>query len=177
MNEKKIKLSIIFGVLAALFAGIFLFRSVIQITMVEGISMENTLNEGDYIAINKWAYLFKKPERFDVIVFPYKEKEDVFYIKRVIGLPGESVQIINDSIYINDELLYESYGKESMDEYTEGLANHPLLLDKDEYFVLGDNRNYSNDSRDKNVGLIKSSRIAGQAVLRIYPLGEIKSIR
>lgn len=173
MSENKGKIGIIFGIAAVLFFIIVLFQSAIQITMVEGISMENTLDEKDYIAINKWAYLFKKPERFDVIVFPYKEKEDVFYVKRVIGLPGESIQIINDSIYINGELLHESYGKESMDEYTEGLASRPVLLKEDEYFVLGDNRNYSNDSRDNNVGPVKSSHIAGQVVLRIFPIGKL----
>lgn len=149
----------------------FLFvRYVGQRTHVNGDSMNVTLEDGDNLIVDKISYRFKDPERFDIIVFPYQYKEDTYYIKRIIGLPGETVQVIDGMIYIDGEILEESYGKEVM-SYA-GIADNPIELGEDEYFVLGDNRNNSSDSRDPSVGNIQKDQIVGKAFIRIWPLNK-----
>ena len=139
-----------------------------QRTHVSGESMENTLDDGDQLIVDKLTYRFHDPERFDIIVFPFRYKDNTYYIKRIIGLPGETVQIADGEIYINGEVLEESYGREVMQDA--GMAAEPITLGDDEYFVLGDNRNYSSDSRDPSVALIHRKEIIGRAWLRIWPL-------
>lgn len=147
-----------------------------QRTEVIGSSMEHTLYNGDNIIVDKISYRFHEPERFDVIVFPYQHEENTHYIKRVIGLPGESVRIDGEgTIFINGEELQESYGSEVIK--SPGLAAEEILLGSDEYFVLGDNRNASADSRDPQVGNVKRDTIIGKAWLRIWPLNKIEFIR
>lgn len=139
-----------------------------QRTIVDGSSMENTLQDGDNLIVNKLTYVFDEPERFDIIIFHYSE--NVEYIKRIIGLPGETIQIVDGTIYINGEILEESYGKEKM--MYDGIAAAEIELGEDEYFVLGDNRNHSKDSRDALVGKVNKSQIVGKALIRIWPLGD-----
>lgn len=141
-----------------------------QRTEVNGESMENTLQNADNLIVDKITYRFEDPKRYDIIVFPFKYKEDTYYIKRIIGLPGETVQIdANGVIYIDGEVLFESYGREVIRPDTVGIAINPITLADDEYFVLGDNRNDSSDSRTELVGNIKRSDIIGRAWLRIWP--------
>lgn len=143
--------------------------------IVEGSSMEPTLNNQDNLIVEKVTYLFNDPERFDIIVIPARFQTDIKYIKRIIGLPGETVYINeNGYIYIDDVLLEETYGKEIILNENRGLAAEKILLGEDEYFVLGDNRNDSLDSRNPAVGKVHRSEIAGHAFLRIWPLSEIK---
>ena len=145
-------------------------RYIGQRTMVEGISMEPTLYDGDNLIPDKVTYRFSDPKRFDIVVFPFKYKEKTNYIKRIIGLPGETVQIDEyGCIYINGEILPESYGKEIISSDRIGLAYEPIVLGEDEYFVMGDNRNHSTDSRTEVVGNVKRSEIIGRAWLRIWP--------
>ena len=145
-------------------------RYIGQRTMVEGISMEPTLYDGDNLILDKVTYRFSDPKRFEIVVFPFKYKEKTNYIKRIIGLPGETVQIDEyGCIYINGEILPESYGKEIISSDRIGLAYEPIVLGEDEYFVMGDNRNHSTDSRTEVVGNVKRSEIIGRAWLRIWP--------
>lgn len=137
-------------------------------TEVIGPSMEPTLHSEDNLIVEKVSYRFHQPERFDVIVFPFQYAERTYYIKRIIGLPGETVQIDEDgNIYINGEILKENYGKEVIKN--PGLAAEPILLGQNEYFVLGDNRNDSADSRDPSVGNIYRKDIIGKAWIRFWP--------
>ncbi len=148
-----------------------------QRTVVNGASMEPTLygyddsnpdKVGDNLIVDKITYRFSNPERFDIIVFPYRYSDEI-YIKRIIGLPGETVQIDTaGNIYINGEILQEGYGKEVI-TYP-GDATNPIELGENEYFVLGDNRNNSRDSRYSDVGLIHRDEIIGRAWLRVWPL-------
>ena len=143
-------------------------------TTVNGKSMENSLYNGDNIWIDKMSYRFSGPKRYDIIVFPY-QGEDVYFIKRVIGLPGETVQIVEGGvILINGEPLSESYGKEPI--VNSGIASAPITLGKDEYFVLGDNRNDSRDSRFPEVGNISKDDIIGKAAFRLSPLSNFGAI-
>lgn len=141
-----------------------------QRTEVSGESMEATLSDGDNLIVDKITYRFRDPQRYDIIVFPFQYLEDTFYIKRIIGLPGETVQIDTSGvIYINGEVLNETYGREVIRPETVGLAVNPITLGDDEYFVLGDNRNNSTDSRFEIVGNIHRKDIIGRAWLRIWP--------
>ena len=144
-----------------------------QRTEVEGASMENTLHNGDNLIVDKLSYRFHDPERFDIIVFPFQFQDNTYYIKRIIGLPGETVQIMDDgSIYIYGEKLEENYGMEVIKPETIGRAAEPIELGDDEYFVMGDNRNNSSDSRTDMVGNIKRENIIGKAWLRIWPVSD-----
>lgn len=142
-----------------------------QRTQVQGASMEPTLHNNDNLIVDKISYRFKEPQRFDIIVFPFQYEEDTYYIKRIIGMPGETVYIdAEGTIYIDGEVLMESYGKEIM--LSAGRAGEPITLGEDEYFVLGDNRNNSSDSRDPSVGNIHRDKIIGKAWMRIWPLSK-----
>ena len=143
---------------------------------VDGSSMEPTLSDEDSIWVDKLSYTFGKPERFDVIIFDYDE--DTTYVKRVIGLPGETVRIDqNGNIYINEKLLKEDYGREQILPSNLGRASQPVVLGEGEYFVLGDNRNNSSDSRWPDVGNVKEEDIVGKVVLRIYPFSSFGTIK
>ncbi len=147
-----------------------------QRTQVQGSSMEPTLSPEDNLIVDKISYRFHDPERFDIIVFPYLKEDNTFYIKRIIGLPGETIQIDEEgNIYIDDKLLQESYGKEVI--LHPGRASDPITLGSDEYFVMGDNRNNSTDSREPLVGNIKRENIIGRAWLRIWPLDEFGFVK
>lgn len=144
---------------------------VIQRTVVNGESMENTLYTGESLLVEKVSYHFHDPERYDIIVFyPKGKDEDEYYVKRIYGLPGETVQIIDNQIYINNEVIKDEYAKNEMDD--PGIAQDPVTLGDDEYFVLGDNRKVSLDSRDSDLGPIHKKNIAGHVVLRIWPLNQ-----
>lgn len=142
-----------------------------QRTKVDGSSMETTLSDGDNLIVDKISYRFHDPERYDIIVFPYRYAEKTYYIKRIIGMPGEKVQIIDGEVYINDKLLGEHYGTEVM--ANPGIAAQPIVLGEDEYFVLGDNRNHSSDSRDPSVGILKRKDLIGRAWVRIFPFNKM----
>ena len=147
-----------------------------QRTYISGPSMQPTLHDGDNLIVDKISYRFTDPKRYDIIVFPYQYQEDTYYIKRIIGLPGETVQVVDGYVYINGELREdEIYGAEVMNEA--GIAADPITLGADEYFVLGDNRNHSSDSRDPNVGGIHREDLIGRAWVRIWPLDQIGVIR
>lgn len=143
---------------------------------VDGNSMNKTLNDKDNLWVDKLSYTFGDPERFDIIIFNYDE--DTTYVKRIIGLPGETVRIDQKGqIFINEQLLVENYGMEIILPNNLGRANQPVLLGKDEYFVLGDNRNNSSDSRWADVGNVSREDIVGKVVLRIYPFKDFGVVK
>ncbi len=143
-----------------------------QRTQVQGSSMEPKLSNEDNLIVDKISYRFHDPERFDIVVFPFRYEENIFYIKRVIGLPGETIRIDEKgNILINGEILEESYGKEVIQ--SPGRAYEEIVLADDEYFLMGDNRNNSTDSRDPSVGNVRRDEIVGRAWLRIWPLDQV----
>lgn len=163
-------------------------RYVIQRTYVSGESMESTLQSEDHILVEKVSYYFHEPKRFDIVVFePYAdkteeeyaaeyrvkdgEKQKEYYVKRVIGLPGETIQIVDSAIYIDGKPLTDDhYGKDPITEA--GIAAEPIILEKDEYFLLGDNREVSLDSRYEEIGPVKRQHLIGRACVRILPLNK-----
>ena len=142
-----------------------------QRTEVSGSSMETTLSDKDQLIVDKMTYRFRDPKRYDIVVFPYQYQDNTYYIKRIIGLPGETVQILSGMVYIDGMRLDEHYGNELMEN--PGIAEEPLTLGEDEYFVLGDNRNNSSDSRASDVGLIHRKDLIGRAWIRVWPLSQI----
>lgn len=139
-----------------------------QIKMA-GQSMAPVLSSDDVVLMNRLAYDFGSPKRFDVVVFQRDDKKS--NVKRVIGLPGEVIQIKGGSIYINDVLL-ETEGKLGHVSLS-GLAENPVRLEADEYFLLGDNRDSSEDSRFANIGNVDREQISGKVWMRILPLVDI----
>lgn len=147
-----------------------------QRTQVLGSSMEPKLSSEDNLIVDKISYRFHDPERFDIIVFPFRYEDNTFYIKRIIGLPGETVRIDDEgNILIDGEVLIEGYGKEVIK--SPGRAYEEIELGDDEYFVMGDNRNNSIDSRDPSVGNITRDEIIGRAWLRIWPFDKFGLIK
>ena len=139
-----------------------------QRTQIEGSSMQATLYNGDQVLVDKLSYRFREPKRFEIIAFPYRYEQDTYYVKRIIGLPGEKIRIdAQGTIFINDEALEEHYGTEAITQ--PGYASTPKILAEDEYFVLGDNRNNSEDSRFANIGNVREDYIIGKAWFIIAP--------
>ena len=162
--------------LLVVFALTFLFITfVAQRTEVSGQSMEPTLHDGDSLLVDKVTYRFSDPKRYDIVIFPYQYGNRQYFIKRVIGLPGETVRVDTDGkIYINDVELVETYGAEVI--LDPGRAIDGIKLGPDEYFVMGDNRNHSMDSRDISVGSIKKKDLLGKAFIRIYPFSSFGGV-
>lgn len=164
LNPKVIKdiFELIVGGLIAVFLAFVIVFSVGMRTSVIGDSMEPVLYNGQEILMNRVLYRLSMPKRGDVIVFlPNGNQNSHYYVKRVVGLPGETIQIKDGSVYINGVLLDED---DSFDKMAEaGIAENELLLSSDEFFVLGDNRNSSEDSRSGNVGAVKRDTIIGKA--------------
>ncbi len=172
-NVIKEAMSTVLYLLAVLCVTYLVIAFVGQRTEVEGASMETTLSNGDNLIVDKLTYRFRDPERFDIIVFPFQYEDNIYYIKRIIGMPGETVQIDESgNIYINGEILQENYGREVIQPENRGVAINPVVLGEDEYFVMGDNRNNSRDSRMEIVGNIHRDDIIGRAWVRIWPLNK-----
>ncbi|WP_105615884.1 signal peptidase I [Vallitalea okinawensis] len=149
----------------------FIISFVAQNTKVSGHSMEPTLSDGDFLIINKFIYDFAEPAKGDIVVFPHNGDESEIYIKRVIGLPGDEIDIRGGKVYVNEVMLEEDYVSE--DIYNTGNIEYPFTVSEDKYFVMGDNRNNSYDSRYLEVGLVPIDEIIGKASIRIWPLNEL----
>ncbi len=162
--------------LVVIFGLTFLFITfVAQRTEVSGSSMEPTLQDGDSLMVDKMTYRFRDPKRFEIVIFPYQYGNNQYFIKRVIGLPGETVRVDYDgNIFINGEKLIENYGAEVIAD--PGRAATEISLAEGEFFVMGDNRNHSMDSRDLSVGNIQKKDILGKAFIRIYPFSSFGGI-
>ena len=176
--EKDLKRSVTEGIVYVLLLVCVMFvvpRYVVQRTIIDGSSMENTFQDGDQLLVEKVTRYFTEFERFDIVVFqPDERGEGDQFIKRIIGLPGETVQIVEGQIFVNGELLPESFGK--MPIVNAGIAAEPITLGEDEYFVLGDNREISLDSRYESVGAVHHSQMEGRVILQIYPFSAFGTV-
>lgn len=139
---------------------------------VESGAMTPELEIGQKVAVNRAAYILFNPRRGDIVQFHADDHESETYIRRVIALPGETVQIMDGKIYINGNVLEEDYTEESI-QYA-GIASVQLTLGEREYFLLADNRNNNFDSRDPTVGTVDKSSILGRVWIRISPIQELK---
>ncbi|WP_058485547.1 signal peptidase I [Defluviitalea phaphyphila] len=151
-------------ILIAIIIAIFIRQFVLAHTIIPTGSMIPTIQINDHIIVNKLYYLFNEPKRGDIVVF----HDDVDIIKRVIGLPGETIDLKDGKVYINDKPLEEDYLNGPMDTDIKGILEFPYKIPEGTYFVMGDNRNISQDSR--YIGPIRREQIFAKAGLRIWPL-------
>ena len=183
--NKKVKSFIKVTSFAILVAGLLLLfnRFVFAPMKVHGISMSPALTDGDIIFINKLSYKNNDPARFDIIAFEYKYDKSTWFVKRIVGMPGETVKIENNIIYIkkdeSDEFhelseYYGYYDKKTVPKYENC---EPVTLGSDEYFVIGDNRNNSDDSRSHDIGPVSEDMIIGKAIFRLLPFNAIGSLK
>lgn len=138
--------------------------------------MKPILRNGDVVLVNRIVYNASRPKRGDIIVFKPKGNENShYYIKRIIGLPGETVEIIENRVYINGEKLKEDYKTTDINDV--GIVSEKMQLASDEYFVLGDDRENSEDSRNADVGNVKRSYIYGKAWFVVSPKKDFGFVR
>lgn len=158
---REIFATIFFCFAAVLIAFVLVFSFGMKISVI-GVSMEPALYNGQEVLVDRFSYKLLSPKRGDIVAFlPNGNKNSHYYLKRVVGLPGETVQIIGGYVYIDGVLLEED---ESYDKIADaGIAEVQITLGIDEYFVLGDNRNNSEDSRSGNIGAVKKDNITGKA--------------
>ena len=155
-------------VIVAVLLGFLLITFGFEKTTVSGNSMDPILKDGDSVVVSKIAYAVFSPSRNDVIVYRQEGKEHSYNsVKRVIGLPGEKILIEDGKIFIDGEPYEEINGVDPM--VSGGIAEEEITLEKGEYFVLGDNRNQSEDSRYSSVGMVKKKEIVGKAWIRTSP--------
>jgi len=158
--------SILIAVVLALLIRMFLF----EVFVVEGRSMYPTLNETERLMVNKLVYHFDKPKLGDIIVFEYEPGRD--FIKRVIGVEGDLVQITNGRVYINNILLEEPY----LPENTEMMDYGPAEVPPEYLFLMGDYRQNSMDSRDPRVGFVSLENLKGRAFFIFWPPWEARTL-
>lgn len=154
----------IFGICASVFVAFVVVYAVGMSTSVVGVSMEPALYNGQQVLINRYVYLLSSPKVNDVVVFlPNGNENSHYYIKRVVAVPGDTVQITDGRLYVNGTLTEDAFDKMA----DAGIAQNTLVLGNDEYFVLGDNRNNSEDSRSANIGTVKGKDIIGKVWLHL----------
>lgn len=174
-NRLQSVISWIVDIIVAIAFAIFLVYAVGCCVEISGNSMNPELTSGDVVLMNRLAYDLGRPQRFDVAVFEDGSQTGKWNVKRIIGLPGETVQIKDNRIYINDIPLgaEDSLSVASI----AGIAEYPIELGKDEYFLMGDNRDSSEDSRSSGIGNIKKEQLLGKVWLKFQPLSEIGLIQ
>ena len=173
-------LEAVFYILLVYFCIYIVPEYIVQRTEVKGSSMEDTLHHKESLLVDKISYRFTDPKRYDIIVFyPKGRNVEEFFVKRIYGLPGETIQIKENDIYINGNKIDDPYAKDAMT--SAGIAEEPYKLADDEYFVLGDHRSVSRDSRytpdmDDGPGPVKFENISGRVFFRIWPFSKFGKI-
>jgi signal peptidase I len=171
-NKRKTSAAgIIIAIIAAVVIAFCLRTYVFEMTIVNGSSMVPTLQNGDRLFTSKISYIISEPRRGDIVVIDAPDRDDEYYIKRIVGLPNDQITLKDGLVYINNELYTEPY---LTNVYTNGAVD--MIIDSNSYFVMGDNRNESHDSRDTSVGTIGSEHVVGKAVFRVYPFEDIGSL-
>lgn len=160
-------LVIVVAVGAALLIRTFIFEPV----RVDGSSMLNTLHDKEYMIVTKYQYLFNDPDRYDVVICHYPNRGNTNFVKRIVGIPGDTVAVMDGTLYVNGEAVDEPYI-----DYRPNYAMQEVTVEEGHYFVLGDNRSNSNDSHAPGVGQLERGQIVGKVRLVVWPLSSIRTI-
>jgi signal peptidase I len=161
--------------LALAFLLFFILKNyVFRLANVTGSSMEPTLMHNDMVLLSRLSYRFSEPEAGDIVAFPFKENPSEFYIKRVIGMPGDEIDLIDQQFLINNEPLSDMFSRDII--FSTGDVHFPFIVAEDCYFMLGDNRNGSKDSRFSSVGSIARDEMVGKVMLRVWPLHSLGTV-
>jgi signal peptidase I len=159
--------SIVIAVVLAFFIRYF----IVELYLVDGPSMRPTLQSQERLVVNKFIYRFRSPERGEVLVFRYPKDPSRDFIKRVIAVPGDTIEIKDGRVFVNQQLMNESY------ILSKTRGDYPqTTVPADHIFVMGDNRNNSEDSRFADVGFVPYELIKGKAVLVFWPFDQLKSL-
>lgn len=154
----------------AIIAALLIITFVFQIILVDGPSMMNTLQDGERMFVTKINYRFHDPERFDVVVCHFPERGRENFVKRIVGVPGDTIAVRNGQLYVNGEMVQEDYI-----DYPPQYTMEEVTVAEGHYFVLGDNRAVSNDSHI--VGQLTRDQIVGEVQAVIWPLSAIRTIQ
>lgn len=160
------------SIVGALILTVFIITFIAQSFVVQGTSMMPTLQNRQRLLVDKITYRFREPNHGDIIVFRYPSDPKEEFIKRVIAVPGDTIAIIDGRLFVNGNLIDEEYIVE-----TTIVGFGPQYVPDGHYFVLGDNRNRSLDSRDSRVGFVPRENIVGRAIWSYWPLGKLEIIR
>ena len=161
----------IISIIVALVLSFIIRQFIVELYIVDGPSMRPTLQSGERLVVNKFIYRTRNPEKGEIVVFKYPSDPSRDFIKRVIAVPGDSIEIKNHDVYVNDVLLSEPYILEpTLSEYPRAVVPEGTV------FVMGDNRNNSEDSRFADVGFVPYDLIKGKAMVVFWPLADFKSL-
>jgi len=160
------------AILLALFTRTFIFR----VTRVTGHSMEPTLSHGDVLILNRLTYVFSSPRTGDIVAFPYPGNPEAYFIKRIVGEPNDVIDFTNSQFVINGDTLDDPFSYHPV-RFPTGIVSFPVTVEEGRYFVLGDNRNGSRDSRNTSVGNVQGDEMVGKVLLRIWPLSNFGRVR
>ncbi len=154
---------------AAVFCAFFIVRFICFSYTIQGDSMAPTFGKGEKHLVNRVIYQVKKPSRYDIIVFKLSDENNKnYYVKRVVGLPGETIEIKDGNVYVDGKRT-TMFSKEKI--LSPGLASEKITLKENQYFVLGDNYNNSEDSRSASIGNVKRTNIVGKVSFKYWPWG------
>lgn len=167
-NNKEELISWAKWIVSAFIIAFILRTFVFQMAIVNQISMEPTLVEGQMLVISKINYMVTTPKRGDIIVFK-DDNENKLLIKRIIGLPNEEIEVKDNRVYTNNELLDPDYTAAPTNSY----SKNQWTIPEGTYFVMGDNRPHSRDSRTDSVGFVKRESFVGRAIFRVWPFNKI----
>lgn len=154
--------------LAALLLFLFMRNFIFRVADVNGHSMEPTLSHGDFVLLSRVGYWFDDPQIGDIIAFPFRENPSEYYIKRIMGTPGDVVDFQNNRFVVNGQ--EPDFGFAQVDVFSRGDIPLPKTVEPGKFFVLGDNRNSSKDSRYQSVGSIPERDMLGRVVVRFWPI-------
>jgi len=177
MSEKTLLKNLIewiIAIAAAFLLFLFMRNYVFRIADVSGSSMEPTLSHGDHVILSQLGYWFNEPQTGDIIAFPFRDNPSEFFIKRIIAVPGDVVDFQNNRFVVNGREL--NFGFANVDIISRGDKDLPIIILEDEYFVLGDNRNSSKDSRYSVVGSVHKDEMIGRVFIRFWPLNRFGAV-
>lgn len=161
----------VISILVAVVLALFIRYFIVELYLVDGPSMRPTLQSQERLVVNKFVYRFRAPERNDILVFKYPQDQSRDFIKRVIAIPGDTIEIKNGRVFVNQQLLNETY------ILSQTRGDYPLTtIPEGHIFVMGDNRNNSEDSRFADVGFVPYDLIKGKAVMVFWPIDHLKTL-